>query len=80
MLCTYSAASYAPQGFADEVTADGEIIEGEWRSEATTTLVPLEPTQARNPKLTAKEVREQFRDYFESRGSVPWQCAYANIL
>ena len=29
-LCTHSAASYVPQGFADEIGDNGDII-GEWR-------------------------------------------------
>ena len=79
MLCTFSASSYAPHGFADEINDDGQIIPGEWRQEGNT-MVPLEPTQIRNCKLNAKEVRKSFRDYFENRGSIPWQCSYSNIL
>ena len=71
---------YAPQGFTDEIGREGEIIPGEWRSEATATLVPLEPTKHKNVKMHAKEVRERFREYFDTLGAIPWQCSYAKVV
>ena len=79
MLCTLSAPSYSPQGFADEIDHDGEITAGEWRLEGDS-LTPLEATQSRNSKLNAKQVREKFCDYFDTHGSVPWQYSYANLM
>ena len=78
ILCTHSSSSYAPQGFADEVNIDGEINQGEWRKTGDP-LVPLEPTKAKNAKISAKKIREMFSDYFQTNGSVPWQYASANI-
>ena len=53
-----------------------ELIPGQWREElqGSQGLLPLQPIQhGANPKLSAKQVREEFKEYFNLEGAVPWQ-------
>lgn len=77
-----SAASrtlYSPHGSFDTYSQDGSIIQGAWRTETIgdTGMINLRHIP-RRPPTEAKEVREEFKQYFEPHaGEVPWQYLYA---
>ena len=50
----------------------GNLIEGDWRSEENTDyLYPLKvPNTGHNLSLSAKGLRESFKDYFMNEGAV----------
>ena len=75
MLCLKSRETYLPHGFADRVEADGNIVDGEWRNESSSsTLRPLRPQSVgNNRKKTAREIRETFTRYFVGPGVLDWQ-------
>lgn len=72
-----SANVYAPEGTFDrEILETGEILHGSWRNEdlPADNLVPLVQQGSNNYSNNAKEVREEYREYFvSSQGEVPWQ-------
>lgn len=70
-----SLSVYAPRGTFDVENEDGTITYGNWRNEVVE-LLPLERTVQRNSSFVAKDVREEFKDYFCCEGQVPWQCKY----
>lgn len=72
MSRTGSAAVYAPSGTFDTENEDGTINFGTWRS-GCTVLEPLSGTVSRNATTLAKNVREEFKEYFCREGEVPWQ-------
>ena len=58
---------------------DETIIDGAWRKviSGDTGMVDLQ-RKPRRPSSDAKEVREEFKEYFVSNaGKVPWQDLYA---
>ena len=63
---------YAPVGSFDIEQEDGTYIGGTWRNEnsrenrSATNL-------SRNATQNAKYIRDEFKNYFNSVGSVPWQ-------
>lgn len=74
-----SRSLYSPQGSFDLDTQDGTIIDGAWRKviSGDTGMVDLQ-RKPRRPSSDAKEVREEFKEYFVSNaGKVPWQDLYA---
>ena len=74
LLLTESSNTYTPVSYADELFADGEIQDGEWRSLSIPDhIVSLEATHSRNYSRAAEDVRSAFCDYFEGPGQVPWQ-------
>lgn len=61
-------------GFADSIQSDGTVNLGEWRQEIQNSELQSmrgigSNTHARNAAI----VREIFKNYFLSTGSVPWQ-------
>lgn len=69
---------YTPTGSLDkENIADGVVTPGSWRVDRWQ-LLPLERVQ-RNPTDEAKAVRNQFMEYFNEEGSVPWQQRMCGI-
>ncbi|CAH1992747.1 unnamed protein product [Acanthoscelides obtectus] len=58
-----SAHLYAPNGIFD-TEKDGNVINGRNGGNPIANMVPLQITNVRNPSKTAKEVREQFKNYF----------------
>ena len=74
MLRTLSNNSYSAIGCGDVAEDNGNINEGSWRSEPQSIYVqPIQSTQAKHSSHDAEEVRSHFKDYFETRGQVPWQ-------
>jgi len=81
LLRTKSRESYTPYGFADSVDIDGNIQEGLWReNEQPAFMSSIPPTRSRNSAITALKIRESFKDYFCTQGSVPWQWGHIYIL
>lgn len=75
MMRKSSAQIYAPPGTFD-TEKENTIILGNWRDEGMPreNLLPLQNENAHNYSITAKEIREEFRDYFVSpEGEVSWQ-------
>ena len=73
---------YFPPGFADQITETGEIRNGDWRKEVNMNNSAFENAavlQGRNYSADAFQVREEFVNYFNSVGSVPWQTERAGV-
>lgn len=67
------APVYAPPGYGDWIDPQGQVIPGEWRSEEANVLGGIPASVARNPPLTAVDVRHRFSDYFSGPGALDWQ-------
>lgn len=68
---------YTPTGSIDnENITDGMVTPGSWREDGQ--LLPLERLQ-RRPTAEAKDIRNQFMEYFNEEGSVPWQKRMCGI-
>ena len=67
-------SNYCPPTFIDREIS-GNMRDGEWRSDVTGTVFQEITNQgSNNYSRDAKEVRDNFRDYFCSEaGAVPWQ-------
>ena len=67
-------AKYTPPGSFDrEVVETGEVEQGNWRNEGSLHRLPL--NKANRCNITAKEIRDNFANYFNSAdGKVPWQA------
>lgn len=77
LLTRNSRRVYAPNGIFDIENVDGTTVPGAWRNLEHGGMNDLEPTVMRNSPLLAKQVREQFAEYFMSpEGEVPWQYQY----
>lgn len=67
-------SGYTPPGSLDvEDIENGRVNDGEWRSESSEALRSIRVTGTNNYKPDAKAVRDQFCDYFNTVGTVPWQ-------
>ena len=55
----------------------GEVIPGEWRQNIPA-FTPLEISKSRKTAVSAKTVREIFKDYFMGLGQVEWQWKMIN--
>ena len=70
-LISENQAAYTPTGsFDNENTLNGEITNGEWRSDAVMPGIQRPP---RGIAEDAKKIRHQYCEYFNGVGSVPWQ-------
>lgn len=77
-LVEHSNKSYAPQEcFYPENSKNGTII-SEGYNPQNSTMENLERRNPRNTLNTAKIVRENFMNYFNQEGTVPWQNGYVN--
>ncbi|XP_026462861.1 protein ANTAGONIST OF LIKE HETEROCHROMATIN PROTEIN 1-like [Ctenocephalides felis] len=65
---------YTPVGSIDSDIM-GHIVEGEWRANHETALNNFEPV-GRPASALAKDVREDFANYFLNEGAVTWQNMY----
>lgn len=66
-----SNSMYAPPGTFDSQDLQSQ---SEWRRDTGTEPIPLEPSNVRNSPQSAKDVRNEFTDYFVStEGEVEWQ-------
>ena len=60
-----------------ENVRNGNIQPGSWRNE--TTMMPLERSTGRNPSNHCKRIRDEFCNYFNNEGQVPWQRRMAGL-
>lgn len=74
-LITKNRAVYAPNSFVDHYSSNGNLIQGLWRHETGDgSFYPMQRTTNRYISERAKEVRDEFANYFMSvDGEVPWQ-------
>ena len=73
---------YVPPNLIDiEDLSNDETIYGDWRSDIPTNIwCDLQPSYSRNATKQAKEIWEEFEDYFKKGGSVPWQWRSVQII
>lgn len=63
---------YTAPGSVDvENLEEGIVIPGAWQTQER--MLQLQPLHPRNVPKDAKEVRKQFKEYFNNEGAVPWQ-------
>ncbi|XP_064626593.1 putative nuclease HARBI1 [Lineus longissimus] len=68
---------YACPGQIDYENESGDVIDGEWRStQHNNILVDLPTNDSNRSSLGVREVREEFMDYFNTNGQVPWQWSH----
>ena len=73
LFLTKSEGSYIPTGFVDKENLEtSEVIPGEWRQNIPK-FTPLEISKSRKSAVSAKTVRDIFKDYFMGPGQVEWQ-------
>ena len=77
-LCTSREHTYKPATFIDRELEDGQIVNGEWRNEASVaemlTPLPRSSLPRQVPNKEAKRLRDAFKTYFNSNvGKVSWQ-------
>ena len=66
--------TYVTQEFADRPVENGDIIEGSWRKNVTTSLfMNVRCTPRRAYSLAAADIRQEFCRYFNEEGEVGWQ-------
>lgn len=64
--------NYIRHGEVDiEDCVTGTVMHGTWRNEPM--LLSIERTRAGNSAALAKQVRDDFCEYFNTTGAVPWQ-------
>ena len=77
-LLAKSRGSHLASGFVDEENLDtGEVNTGEWRQNVPA-FTPLEISKSRKTAVSAKTVRDIFKDYFMGAGQVEWQWKMIN--
>ena len=68
-----SGKIYVPPHFIDYEDIDGNVTPGEWRKDIPDeSWQNLKPSTNKNPSQYAKEIRDEFKDFFMTEGSVPW--------
>ena len=79
-LRTTESSVYCPLGFLDSEDGCGNVIEGSWRKEdSSTALPPLRQLGGNRYTGTAYATRDTFKDYFiSSAGEVCWQNQHVN--
>ena len=70
--------AYRSGNLADCILENGDIREGDWREDAPSdTFHALQVTQSgHNASVTAKAIRDDFKDFFMNEGAVDWQWKY----
>ena len=69
--CDFSGNDYCPGSYVD-FEVNNSVVEEEWRKEQGTGLVLAQNMGSHNHSLDAKQVRDDFQDFFNSAaGSVP---------
>ena len=71
--------TYCADGYADQETTNGRRA-GQWRRvvEGDQGLISLTQVGSRNYSHNAKQVRDNFRDYFNGPAAVSWQWNHIN--
>ena len=79
-LISHDKKNYSGQ-YGDYFKSSGSLVEGGWRSDDTSFFRDLAPKAGMNYSNEAKEVRNSFKNYFNSaEGSVPWQDAIVDYV
>lgn len=79
VLCTLSRDSYTPLNSVDYVDDDGNIIEGEWRNEGQSPFLDkINNFSGRKKAYDDEDVRNKFKNFFQTVGIVPWQYQHVN--
>lgn len=69
-----SKANYISDQFVDRADfSNGSILSGEWRQQSGSTMTNLEKTKITNANFTAKNVRETYKKFYNTVGSVSFQ-------
>lgn len=77
-LMTRNKKTYAPSGTFDRYNDDGSITLGEWRQEISdANMYSIENGGTRYIPNDAKELREEYEQYFVHEGDLEWQ--YKNM-
>lgn len=71
-----SAPIYAPRGTFDTENTDGTVTLGTWRNQNSSLEGLGKDNVPRNATTTAKNIREEFKEYFCREGEVAWQPNY----
>ncbi|RUM45879.1 MAG: hypothetical protein DSY80_02865 [Desulfocapsa sp.] len=74
------SGSYVASGTVDWEDDNGVVHQGSWR-ESQRNLEGLRATYGRNASAQAKYYRDLYKEYFNSKGAVPWQkerCTWLN--
>ena len=66
-----AGASYFAPGFLDRVENDGTLVDGQWRNEQSLNSIPQQGSNFYSRE--AKQIRDEYCDYFNSNGKVSWQ-------
>lgn len=78
-LMTTNNEKYAPLGTFDVFDENGEVMEGSWRreiNEPNLSTYPLEVNAHPEIATSAKNVQEEFAEYFIEEGELEWQYNY----
>lgn len=75
-LRTVGDPTYTPTGFADTPNQYGLVSEGFWRLAGT--RFHSNRRTSRSATMDGIAIREQLCNYFNGRGSVPWQHGVIN--
>ena len=81
LLRTLSRDYYSPELSVDSVNGQGDVRDGEWRNKSQSQyLYQLNVHQGKKASYDADDVRNYFKEYFQTEGAVPWQYQhiYAN--
>ena len=73
MLRMESKESYTFDGLLDAEGDDGNIIRGEWRSDASNFTKSLPMNKSNRASFSAKRIRNIFADHFYGAGQIPCQ-------
>lgn len=76
-----SGKVYIPSNLIDfDDLGNNTVIPGDWRKDAPNgTWNNLQPSISKNSTKQAKEIREDFKQFFTNEGSVPWQWRAAQL-
>ena len=73
MLRMESKESYTFNGLLDAEGDDGNIIRGEWRSDASNFTKSLPMNKSNRASVSAERIRNILADHFYRVGRIPWQ-------
>lgn len=71
--------SFITAGMIDEEANDASIIEGNWRKIVqldNSALQPMASCSTHTYTKTSAEIRQQFMNYFNEEGAIPWQFVH----
>lgn len=77
--CDHSVAQYCPPDYVDNEDSLGNVISGDWRSEAgqTAALAHVRNMGGNRYSRSAEYIRDTFKNYFVSpQGEIEWQYSH----